>query len=401
MTTLDWKKVDLLKELSFIKGKAPKRLFDDYEHGTLPYLTPEYLRGNVPVDSFCSASGSIEVNDGDLVLLWDGSNAGEVFKARNGALASTMSHLVFDTNKIDAEFFFYFLKAHEAKIKSQVRGSGVPHVDKQIIGELPNEFPANKVEQHKIAEILSTLDEAIWHTEALIRKQERVKQGLISDLLTRGVVENGEIRDPIQTPELFHKDVFGIFPKDWIITSLGKIISRAKGIIQTGPFGTQLHAYDYVEDGIPTIMPQDIDETGWIEYESLARLTHQKALQLKRHVLQKNDVILARRGELSKCSTIGIREQGWICGTDFMLARVPAAFMNGKWFAHYYRNDICQRQVLAQAVGSTMKGINTNLLYNLIIALPGIEEQLRIINIIDLHESLIKIEKLQQNKLLN
>ena len=83
-----------------------------------------------------------------------------------------------------------------------------------------------------------------------------------------------------------------------------------------------------------------------------------------------------------------------------MLVRVSASIMFGEWFAHYYRNDICQRQVMAQAVGSIMKGINTPLMSSLIVALPNVDEQKRILDVIDTKEKIIKETVSQRNKLL-
>lgn len=46
----------------------------------------------------------------------------------------------------------------------------------------------------------------------------------------------------------------------WRETTLGEICDKVDGIIQTGPFGSQLHESDYSEDGIPVVMPKDIIE---------------------------------------------------------------------------------------------------------------------------------------------
>ena len=51
-------------------------------------------------------------------------------------------------------------------------------------------------EQHAIAQVLDTLDKAIRKTEALIDKLKAVKQGLLHDLLTRGIGANGQLRLP-------------------------------------------------------------------------------------------------------------------------------------------------------------------------------------------------------------
>ncbi len=70
-------------------------------------------------------------------------------------------------------------------------------------------------EQQRIAKILDTLDEAIRKTEQLIAKLQQVKQGLLHDLLTRGIDENGELRDPERHPEQFEDSPLGRIPRAW------------------------------------------------------------------------------------------------------------------------------------------------------------------------------------------
>ena len=58
----------------------------------------------------------------------------------------------------------------------------------------------------------------------------------------------------------------------WSAATLGDIAERDGGLIQTGPFGSQLHQSDYVPDGIPVIMPKDITN-GRVDSASVARAT--------------------------------------------------------------------------------------------------------------------------------
>ena len=70
-----------------------------------------------------------------------------------------------------------------------------------------------KPEQTKIAEILSTVDQAIEQTEALIAKQQRIKTGLMQDLLTRGIDENGNLRS--EDTHEFKDSPLGRIPVEW------------------------------------------------------------------------------------------------------------------------------------------------------------------------------------------
>lgn len=76
-------------------------------------------------------------------------------------------------------------------------------------------------EQRRIAEVLGAIDEAIRKTEQVIAKLQQMKQGLLHDLLTRGIDENGELRDPERLPENFKDSPLGRLPKIWNAAQLG------------------------------------------------------------------------------------------------------------------------------------------------------------------------------------
>lgn len=82
-------------------------------------------------------------------------------------------------------------------------------------------------EQQQIAEILSTVDEAIGHTEALVGKWQQMKAGLMHDLFTRGVTADGQLRPThTQAPKLYQNSPLGWVPKDWEVDTIGAIFTR-------------------------------------------------------------------------------------------------------------------------------------------------------------------------------
>lgn len=88
--------------------------------------------------------------------------------------------------------------------------------------------PSHIEEQQRIAEILDTVDGAIARTEALIAKLKQMKAGLLHDLLTRGLDENGQLRDAIAHPEQFKDSPLGRIPKDWELAKIGEACSLIK-----------------------------------------------------------------------------------------------------------------------------------------------------------------------------
>ncbi|HEV7646103.1 MAG TPA: restriction endonuclease subunit S [Pyrinomonadaceae bacterium] len=363
----------LEKILRYKKGKSPQKSSSTIDNLVL-YLTPEYLRNNSEPNYIPGFSSMIKVTDKDLVLLWDGSNAGEFFRAKNGVLASTMVKFIFDENEFNTNFLYYQLKNVEAFLKSQTNGSGIPHVDKEILLNLELES-FDEPEQDYIAKILLTTDEAIEQTQALIDKYNRIKRGLMQELLTRGIDEDGNIRSK-QTHKFIVKNGIDI-PEDWDIVRVDELLNN-KGFIQTGPFGSQLHSYEYTYEGVPVIMPQDmLDE---ISTKNINRIPEIKANELDRHRVCENDVIFARRGDLTRCNVIQSHQVGWLCGTGCILLRQRNKVFNPDWLRLFYKSFYGQLQVSINAVGSTMANLSGSLLKNLWICKVNIEEQNRIVD---------------------
>jgi type I restriction enzyme S subunit len=204
--------------ITLTKGKPPAELpyfGDDAE----PYLSPEYLRGKGVAEPANPAANAVRVKDGDTVLLWDGSNAGEFFRGREGLLASTMTHIG-HSEEFEPEYFCYAAKRWEAYLKGQTSGSGIPHVDKEVLGKLEIlKLPSD--EQGLIAKILNKLDRAIEQTEALIAKQQRIKTGLMQDLLTKGVDAHGNIRS--EAAHAFKDSPLGRIPVEWDVSPAEKL----------------------------------------------------------------------------------------------------------------------------------------------------------------------------------
>ncbi len=73
----------------------------------------------------------------------------------------------------------------------------------------------------------------------------------------------------------------GEVPRGWEFTTLGAICERGGGSIQTGPFGSQLHASDYVPVGIPSVMPVNIGDNRIVE-DGIMRITEADAIRLSR-----------------------------------------------------------------------------------------------------------------------
>ena len=242
--------------------------------------------------------------------------------------------------------------------------------------------------QRRIAEILSTVDEAIAGTEKLIAKHQQIKTGLMHDLFTRGLPPDGHLRPPhTQAPHLYQDAPLGPIPMEWEVRTLGLILDEHGGYLQTGPFGSQLHAHEYQLEGVPVVMPQDID-SGHIVAESIARISDDRARDLSRHLMRAGDIVIARRGELSRAAAISGREAGWLCGTGCFLLRLGSSDLRSEYASYVYRQHFVQRQIAGMAVGTTMPSLNNSVMSRLLFLFCEPEEQDRIVERLSVEEEL-------------
>ena len=161
------------------------------------------------------------------------------------------------------------------------------------------------------------------------------------------------------------------YPEDWVRTTLGEMIRQSKGSIQTGPFGSQLHAADYVEIGIPSVMPKNISIEGIVE-QDIARITQEDADRLKKYLLEEGDIIYSRRGDVEKCALVKQHETGWLCGTGCLRVRLGNESHVTPEFLHAYLSTPAIREwVSRNAIGATMPNLNTTILSDIPVILPN------------------------------
>lgn len=367
---------------NYVGGGTPPRQVSSYWKGNIPWASvkdfPEQTEVITTTQEHISAAG-LSASTSSLIpagtpLVCTRMAVGRAALPSVAMAINQDVKALFPAAGVSAEYLLKLLQFIQPKAESQSIGSTVKGI--RIQDYLDITVPiADTHSQPPIATVLDTLNTAIHSTEAVITKLKAMKQGLLHDLLTRGIDANGELR-PLQAeaPHLYKQSPLGWIPKTWEMTSLGEIAQRYGGLIQTGPFGSQLHAREYVMNGVPVIMPQDMVD-GDLSVENIARIDGQKANVLSRHRVKPNDLVIARRGDLSRCVAVDSQHAGWLCGTGCLLARFPRAEINGYWLALTYQQPAIQSQVVGRAVGSTMANLNTSILGAISIGRPKTNEQ--------------------------
>ncbi|WP_430447810.1 MAG: restriction endonuclease subunit S [Pseudomonas piscis] len=167
--------------------------------------------------------------------------------------------------------------------------TGIPGLNRNDVYELEVYRP-EAGERRQIVQILDTLDTTIRETEALIDKLKDIKQGLLYDLLTRGIDASGQLRQPqSEAPQLYKESPLGWIPREWEMVTLGECSLKIADRDHTTP--------TYLEEGVLMISPTNLVADEGIDFaggKRISRAAHE--VNRKKTDLAPGDVILHRIG---------------------------------------------------------------------------------------------------------
>lgn len=182
---------------------------------------------------------------------------------------------------------------------------------------------------------------------------------------------------------------------NWRRTALGELETETGGVIQTGPFGSQLHMSDYSDEGTPVVMPTNIRDMR-IDPTDIARVGDEHVDRLVRHQLRPGDILYSRRGDVEKCALVTEHETGWLCGTGCLLVRVQGEHIDTRFLAYQLSTPAKRGWIRQHAVGLTMLNLNTGILREIPIELPDFEQQRRIAGVLGALDDKIESNCAQQ-----
>lgn len=182
-----WKCIRNKDSIQLLKGKTPTNF--TFEVSGLPYLNMDYLRDreDKPILYPTNPEGLVEITEQEILVLWDGANAGEFIHSKKGYLGSTMAMLKIDETRYNKRYFYALLKSIEGTSKYFANGTTIPHFDSNVLFGYSYPVPPLE-EQQAIANYLdekcAKIDAAIANIEKQIDALKRLKRALINEVVT-------------------------------------------------------------------------------------------------------------------------------------------------------------------------------------------------------------------------
>ena len=273
--------------------------------------------------------------------------------------------------------------------------TGVPGLNRNDAYELLVKVPPSREEQHYIAQILDIMDTQIQEAEKLIAKLKQMRTGLLHELLTRGIDENGELRDPVAYPEQFKEGLLGKLPIEWRTDTL---IEVAKGGISNGIFKKP----ERVGSGYPLVNVLDLYRDFGIDLNSVERINISKQ-EWSRYAIQAGDCFFTRSSlnlaGIAHCNVIREVPEPALFEGHLMRVRPEQSKVVPEFLAYWCRSPQARRYFMSRAKQVTMTTISQPDIAPLPVPLPLKPEQIRIVELMDSYETRVRSEEANLNKL--
>lgn len=375
-----WEVVRLKRACEVFPSNVDKHSRDGEPQVLLCNYTDVYYNEKITQEmTFMSASAAPDqisrftLKAGDTIITKDSETADDIaisaYVPRDlpGVVCGYHLSMIRPRSEVSGAFMKRLFDSVYLKSKVAVAANGLTRVGlgQYAIDNLEVPLPP-EAEQALVALFLdhetAKIDALVAEQERLIELLKEKRQAVISHAVTKGL-------DPSVPMKHSGVEWLGEVPAHWRVQPLGSLTT----VIQTGPFGSQLHSDEYVYDATPVVNPSNIvdgqirpDPSVTVTDEVVQRLAHQKLIA--------GDIVVGRRGEMGRCAVVEQSQAGWLCGTGSLRLHLTAsAIPDFVW--RYLTTDLIKQYLSLQSVGSTMENLNTEILARVPVPVPNVTEQ--------------------------
>lgn len=356
----EWQSKTLGELAEFINGRAFKPV--DWEETGIPIIRIQNLNGSNEFNYYQGEIGERhKIHNNDLLFSWSGSRGTSfgphIWKGEDGVLNQHIFKVKINkAESLDKYYFYYALKGITQLIEKDAHGSaGLVHITKKNLEGFSIPVPLFQSQQ-KIASILSSVDKAIEKTEAIIEQTEKVKKGLMQQLLTKGI---GHTK--------FKKTEIGEVPEEWEVKVFSDVMVLQRGF--------DLPTHSRKEGQYPLMSANGLTDSH-SEYK-----------------VEGPGIVTGRSGTIGKVHYI--EANFWPLNTTLY---VKEMYENNPKFLYYLLSNFRLERF---STGTGVPTLNRNIVHIEKIALPPVDEQQKIALILTNVDMRMIKEKQYLQELLN
>lgn len=420
-----WKVIKLGDYAITQKGKKPKKLSKvKTDEFNIPYVNIKAFEKN-EIDEYTDGENCVFCEDGDFLMVWDGSRSGYVGKAIKGAVGSTLVKLNFPG--ILNEYAYYFLQSKFLEINTRAKGTGTPHVDPSLLWNY--DFPIPPIDEQqrivdKISELFSEIEKGLDGLAVIYKQLEVYHYAILKSAYEGGFTKNwrsqhnispsfenllikyrGDKKD-LSLESLSINDLIEVpkLPEQWMLVRMEECIEQPK-------YGTSKKC-NYEVTKTPVLRIPNIGDI-YIDTNDLKYAEFDEE-DFDKYQLREGDVLTIRsNGSISlvgKSALVRKVDEHLFYAGYLIRLRPKTNIVNPKYLLYALNSGFLRKQIEDKAKSTSgVNNINSNELKDLIIPICSVQEQEVVIEAIEsrlsqcdniqyvIDESVRKAEALKQS----
>ena len=357
------KQIELGTILHMKKGKKPKLQSKDAIKGYLPYVDIKAFEQGI-IDNYASTEKVLLCEDGDLLIVGDGSRSGLTGRAIKGIVGSTLYKIYADGMTTD--YLRYFIESKYLLLNTQKKGTGTPHLNANILKKSKLIVPSIEEQERivaKIEELFSDLDNAVETLNATKTQLEVYRQAVLKEAFEGKLTAKWRERNNIDYS--FNK------------VNIKALVKKEKNSLKAGPFGSSLKKEFYVSNGYKIYGQEQViagDECIGDYY-----VNEEKYQELITCKVSPRDVLISLVGTVGKVLILSRECKAGLINPRLIKISLDENIMIPEYFKYYFESDFIKTLYKSKVHGATMDVLNMSMIKELPFLLCSIKEQEQII----------------------
>lgn len=271
--------IQLGEILHIQKGKKPQSQSNEASQGYLPYVDIKAFEKGI-IENYASTEKSLLCEDGDLLIVCDGSRSGLTGRAIKGVVGSTLAKISADG--LTTAYLRYFIQSKYTLLNTQKKGTGTPHLNAEILKSsiitVPSLHEQDRIVS-RIEKLFSELDKAVETLQTTKKQLAVYRQAVLKEAFDTAIKTDDRISAPM--------------------LSIEELLTLNRKGMATGPFGTMIKKHEHQSFGVPMLGIENIGNGKFIDGNKIF-VTPEKAEELKSFSLLEGDVIISRSGTIGE-----------------------------------------------------------------------------------------------------
>jgi len=400
--TNKWQSFQIKNVCNVLTGGTPRTEINEYWDGDINWMSSgevnkrriDFVAKKITQKGLDSSNARLlPTNTVVMALAGQGKTRGKVaiLNIETTCNQSLAAMVVKDPLELCPEYLFQYLESKYDELRGISGGEGRSGLNLTLINNYEIKIPDIKIQQ-KISDILSSIDEAIQKTDQIIRKSEELKNGLMNELLTRGIGH-----------KKFKKTKLGETPEGWKILSLQEMLDR--GMITGHLDGNHGELYpkssEFTDAGVPYISVNNILDKR-VDFTHSKYLSELRAKQFKKGVAINGDILFAHNATVGPVALLKTGYPFVVLSTSLTYYRCDPSMLNPEYLLNYMQSEMFKNQYQRVMSQTTRNQVPITAQRKLFHVVPSLEEQKTIASIlskIDEHTRINTSEKEKFSKL--